>query len=103
MSLSAFPMPFRRILIVAISLLLLLGGPRRLYSQYKTKKQHISPTLIIDQSDLIYDLLESFDLVRKANDGDPRAQHERGSAILSDEFRQIPPGLCGFRAASRAT
>ena len=71
-------MPCRQILIVAISLLLILGGPHRLYGQYKTKKQHISPTLIIDQSDLIYDLLESFDLVRKANDGDPRAQHELG-------------------------
>lgn len=71
-------MPLRQILLVGISLLLMLGGADRLCGQYKTKKQHVSPTLIIDQSDLIYDLLESFDLVRKANDGDPRAQHELG-------------------------
>ncbi len=49
-----------------------------LHAQYRTKKVPVSPTLIIDQTDLIYDLLESFELVRKANDGDARAQHELG-------------------------
>lgn len=68
----------RRLLIVAVILCLISRGPSRLCGQYKTKKQRVSPTLIIDQSDLIYDLLESFDLVRKANDGDPRAEHELG-------------------------
>lgn len=70
-------MSFRPLCVGAI-FLLVVSSPLELRGQYKTKKQPVSPTLIIDQSDLIYDLLESFELVRKANDGDPRAQHELG-------------------------
>ena len=71
-------MSFPRLLLGVALLVLTLWGPSHLHGQYRTKKQPVSPNLIIDQSDLIYDLLESFELVRKANDGDPRAQHELG-------------------------
>ena len=71
-------MSFPRILAGFVILALIAWGPSLLHSQYKTVKKPVSPTLIIDQSDLIYNLLESFELVRKANDGDPRAQHELG-------------------------
>jgi TPR repeat protein len=71
-----------RFILIACVLILVFRGPPRLYSQYKTKKKPVSPNLIIDQTDLIYNLLESFELVRKANDGDARAQHEFGVRYL---------------------
>ncbi len=46
--------------------------------QYKTKKEPVSPRLTIKPSDVEYQLWEGFMLVRKANDGDPFAQHELG-------------------------
>lgn len=52
-------------------------------AQLKTPRAPSSPTLTIKPSDVDYQLWESFQVVRKANDGDPLAQHELGLRYLT--------------------
>ena len=77
------PVRFRTTSLRFFALLPLLLGFSSANAQLKTPKEPLSPALTIKPSDVDYQLRESFLLVRKANDGDPRAQHELGLRYLT--------------------
>lgn len=53
------------------------------FAQLKNTEKRKSPSSMIKESDLDYRLWEGFLLIRKANSGDPQAQHELGLRYFS--------------------
>lgn len=79
---ASFPSSTNVLRLFLLTLILLTGSVSG-EAQLKSKRLKLSPSSLIKESDLDYQLWEGFQLVQQANAGDLRAQHELGLRYIA--------------------